>query len=171
MDQDILGRAATAAVDSAFRYLAWRLALEGGADRQPQRRTPTWHLLRELLREKEDNAVERLFRVLELRYPDERFRRLLLTIRTGDRRSRATGRELIENLLTGPARGLTLALVDELPDRERLSRLAEGRPPRERTYRTLLATIRAEEKGGTLEALAAHHAGELTSPLRETGRA
>jgi AAA family ATP:ADP antiporter len=162
-DEDILGRAATAAVDSAYRYLAWRLGLEAGAERRPARRTATWELLCELLREKEDNAVERLFRVLELRYPRERFRHLLATVRSGDRRARAAGRELIENLLTGPARGLTLALVDELPDAERLSTLAEGHAAGQGTYRRLLATIQGEEVAGTLGALAAHHAGEVTA--------
>jgi AAA family ATP:ADP antiporter len=169
LDEDILGRAATAAVDSAYRYLEWRLELEAGADRRGARRTATWHLLDQLLREKEDNAVERLFRVLELRYPGERFRRLLATVRAGDRRSRAAGRELIENLLTEPARGLTLALVDELADSERLARLTAGHPPRAHTYRTLLETIQAQERGGTLAALAAHHAAEVipTQPEAE----
>jgi ATP:ADP antiporter, AAA family len=164
LDEDILGRAATAAVDSAYRYLSWRLALESGAVRQPARRTATWDLLRELLGEKEDNAVERLFAVLELRYARESFRRLLRTVRTGDRRARAAGRELIENLLTEPARALTLALVDELSDTDRLSRLAAGPAAPALTYRKLLASIRSEETGGTLAALAAHHAAELAVP-------
>jgi hypothetical protein len=119
--------------------------------------------LRALLREKEDNAVERLFRVLALRYPRDDFRRLLRSLRTGGRQIRAAGRELIENLLTGPAHTLTLALVDEVSDRERLAALAGVAPPRASTYRDLLAQIRAEEQGGTLAALASHHTAELRS--------
>ena len=163
LDEDILGRAAVSAVESAYRYLTWRLFLDQGAERVAGRRTPTWELLRALLREKEDNAVERLFRVLALRYPRDDFRRLLRSLRTGGRRTRAAGRELIENLLTGPAHTLTLALVDEVSDRERLAALAGGAPPHPTTYRDLLAQIRAEERGGTLAALAEHHAAELRS--------
>jgi HEAT repeat protein len=163
LDEDILGRAAGSAVESAYRYLTWRLLLEEGAERLAGRRTPTWELLRALLREKEDNAVERLFRVLALRYPRDDFRRLLRSLRTGGRQIRAAGRELIENLLTGPAHTLTLALVDEVSDRERLAALAGGAPPRASTYRDLLAQIRAEEQGGTLAALASHHTAELRS--------
>jgi hypothetical protein len=163
LDRDILGRAAVAAVESAHRYLTWRLLLDDGAERVTGRRTATWRLLRELLREKEDNAVERLFRVLALRYPGNDFRRLLRTVRAGGRRERAAGRELIENLLTGPALILTLALIDDVGDRERLAAMADGAPPRAPAYWDLLAQIRCEEQGGTLAALAAHHIDELTS--------
>jgi len=169
LDEDILGRAAVAAVQSAYRYLAWRLFLDDGAARWEARRTPTWELLRDLLREKEDNAIERLFRVLALRYPRDDFRRLLRTLRTGGRRARDAGRELIDNLLSGPAHTLTLALVDEVGDRHRLAAIAGGTPPRAPSYRELLAEIRAEEQGGTLAALAAHHTGELEAAAPEIG--
>src|SRR5205814_2133033 len=83
------------------------------------------------------------------------FRGLLRTVRTGDRRTRAAARELIENLLTGPARELTLALVDELSDADRQARLGAGTSPAQPTYRKLLAGICADEAGGTLAAPAA----------------
>ena len=162
LDEDILGRAALAAVRSAHRYLAWRLFLEDGARRVAARGTSTRALLCDLLAEKEENAVERLFLVLALRYPREDFRRLLRELRSGACRARAAGRELVENLLRGPARALTLALVDEADDRTRLLVLAGGQPPRAPTDRRLLAAIREEEEGGMLGALAAHHAEELS---------
>jgi hypothetical protein len=163
LDPDILGRAAVSAVESAYRYLTWRLFLDDGGERVTGRRTATWRLLRELLREKEDNAVERLFLVLALRYPRDDFRRLLPTLRGGGRRERAAGRELMENLLTGPALILTLALIDDVGDRERLAAMAGGAPPRAPAYRDLVAQIRGAEQGGTLAALATHHIDELTS--------
>jgi len=165
LDEDILGRAAVAAVRSAYRYLAWRVFLDDGGRRFPRRQTPTRDLLRDLLAEKEENAVERLFRVLALRYPGEDFRRLLRELRTGERRTRAAVRELIENLLSGPARVLTLALIDEKDDRRRLLALAAGRPPRAPTYRRLLAIIVEEEEGTMLGALAARHAGEMEAAV------
>jgi len=161
LDEDILGRAALAAVRSAYRYLAWRVFLDDGARRLPARETATRKLLHDLLAEKEENAVERLFRVLALRYPGEDFRRLLREVRTGRCRTRAAGRELIENLLSGPARALTLALIDEKDDRSRLLALAAGRAPRAPTYRRLLAIIVQEEGDGMLGALAARHASEM----------
>jgi AAA family ATP:ADP antiporter len=161
LDEDILGRAAVAAVDSAYRYLFWRLSLEDGAGRRPRRRTATWELLCDLLREKEENAIERLFRVLTLRYPQDDFRRLLRALRAGGTRTRAAGRELIDNLLSGPAHTLTLALIDDASDRRRLAALMQGAPPIASTYQQLLEVIRVEEEGGTLASLAAHHAAEL----------
>ena len=166
LDEDILGRAATAEVRSARRYLAWRLFLEDGAARLPARRTPTWERLRACLAEMEENAVERLFLVLTLRYPREDFRGLLLALHANERRTRSAGRELIENLLGGPARALTLALVDDAGDRERLAALAHGRPPQALRYCELVAAIRTEEAGGTLAQLAAWHAAELGAPAR-----
>jgi ATP:ADP antiporter, AAA family len=171
IDEDILGRAAVAAAESAYRYLAWRIFIQDGADRVPERRTPTWLLLRDLLDDKEQNAVERLFRVLTLRYPREDFRKLLRALRLGSRRMRANSRELIENLLTGPAQALTLALIDDIGDRDRLSAMTRANPsgghksaaPRASTYRDLLTTIRLEEQGGTLAALAGHHLLELAA--------
>jgi AAA family ATP:ADP antiporter len=162
LDEDILGRAALAAVRSAHRYLAWRLFLEDGARRVAERGTATRALLCDLLAEKEENAVERLFLVLALRYPREDFRRLLRELRSGACRARAAGRELVENLLKGPARALTLALVDEADDRTRLLALAGGQPLRAPTDRRVLAAIRQEEAGGMLAALAARHADELS---------
>lgn len=161
IDEDILGRAAAEAVRSAYRYLAWRVFLEAGAARLPGRRTPTWALLRDLLAKKEEIAVQHLFQVLSLRYPRDDFRRLLCTMRTGGRRTRAAARELLENLLSGPARVLTLALVVDAGDRERLAAMARDPPPPPPRYRALLAAIRAEDAGGTLSALAARHVAEL----------
>jgi hypothetical protein len=164
LDEDILGRAALGAVNSAYRYLSWRHFLEEGAARRPERRTATWELLRDLLREKEDNAVERLFSVLSLRYPHEDFPGLLRALRFGGARTRAAGSELIENLLVGPARGLTLALIGEASDQKRLdamSALISGGAPPDLNYRDLLEAMRLEESGATLAALAAHHLAEL----------
>ncbi|MEO5768291.1 MAG: HEAT repeat domain-containing protein [Polyangia bacterium] len=179
LDPDILARAAAAATDSAYRYLGWRVCLEDGASRDSRRRTPTWALLRELLGEKEQNAIERLFRVLTLRYPREDFGRMLRAVRGGGHRTRAAGRELIENLLTGPAQVLTLALIDEMGDRQRFAALTAGQraagargwgPPRGPAYGALLTAIGLAEEGGTLAALATHHTQELSALSLRRGR-
>ena len=96
---------------------------------------------------------------------------MLRAFRAGGRRTRATGRELIANLLTGPAQVLTLALIDDVADRPRFMALAAGHPalrdPSKRpatapSYGQLLAAISVAEEGGTLAALATFHADELS---------
>jgi ATP/ADP translocase len=160
LDHRLLDRAAVAAGESAGRYLAWRLALEEGAEHDPARDTATSAMLRVALHEQEETAVELLFHVLALRDPQEDFRRLLLALRAGPRRTRAAARELVGNLLTGAARATTLALMQP-GDRARLTAL--GRPPEQLEYRALLAALATE--GGSIARLAVHHADELGGPV------
>jgi AAA family ATP:ADP antiporter len=172
LDEDILGRVAVAAVKSAHRYLAWRLFLEDGAARHPARRTTAWRMLHEHLRAQEQTSIDWLFRVLALRYPGDDFPEVLRTLRAGGRRMRAIGRELIDNVLAGPAHRLTLALIADASDRERLAGMTGVQPSRAPTYRRLLEMMQIEEAGGELAALAARHAAELrvaVAPLRAGG--
>jgi hypothetical protein len=164
IDPDTLDRAAVSAGATAHRYLAWRLALEEAVETEPGRDTALSGMLRVALREQEETAIELLFHVLALRHPEEDFRRLLQALRAGPRRTRAAARELVGNLLAGPARATTLALM-ERSDRARLTALGGAAQLTELS--SLLDAIAIE--GGSIGELARRHARELAwepSPRR-----
>lgn len=120
-----------------FRLLALVVALE----REP-RTGDAAELLRGLLRDKLDQALERVFLVLQAAHPREDIRGLEHAIRGGDRVALAHAVEFFDNLTrsapyqrpeaAGLRELLTLA-IDDLPASERLARAGEDvvDPPRD----------------------------------------
>jgi hypothetical protein len=113
-----------------------------------------------LLRDKEAHRIERIFRLLQLRFRGEDVRSIHRGLGNTDRRVRAASRELLENLLEEPLRGTLMALVDDLPPEERLARIPGHQQPRHDDYQAHLAQMAAVEST-SLRSLAAFHAGEL----------
>lgn len=160
LDHGILKDAISATVRRAYRYLARRVALEQGADAEPARRTAGHRLLVGVLNDKIKNAVDRLFRLLALRYPSEDFVQFYRGILHGGRDERASAMELIQNLLDPPLRGAVMGLVDDISDERRLE---EAGPYRERIpteYEALLAHI-IESTSEAVRDVAVYHIGEL----------
>jgi AAA family ATP:ADP antiporter len=171
IDREKLYVAGRQTIRAALRYLDWRVSLEQAAREDPSRATPAQQLMVALLRDKEGHAVERVFRLLGLSYPGEDFERIFRGLKSATAKARASGRELIENLLPSPVRELTLALTDDAPDSERLARVSEYYTRDALPYQPLLALIR-ERGGDTLAALVAYHVGELGfEAVREAPRA
>jgi hypothetical protein len=98
-----------------------------------------------LLSDKEAHRIERLFRLLQLRFRGEDVRSIHGGLSNADRRVRAASRELLENLLEEPLRGILMALVDDLPPEERLARIPGHQEPRPDGYQDLLAQMAAVE--------------------------
>jgi hypothetical protein len=151
-------------ISAVARAIAFRLAHARLLEATPAHRTTVAELLQKLLRDKETEGIDRLFLVLGLLHPAERFARIQRGLSSANVKARASGRELIENVLTPPLRDRVLALVDDVSDRERLSRLGTERT--EDSYRALLAAM--IEQGGELGVLASYHATELG--FRDSGR-
>jgi ATP:ADP antiporter, AAA family len=160
LDLELLGRATRATAEGAFRALYWRSVLEAGAQERPARRTPGFELLVQLLRDKEAQAIERLLRLLALQYRGEDFRDIHRGLRSRDARARASGHELLENLLRPQLRAPILALVGDAPDAARLAGAGELHPARVLGYEAALERV-LEEGGEALRCIAAHHVGEL----------
>jgi hypothetical protein len=160
LDLELLERATRGTAEGAFRALYWRSVLEGGAQQLPARRTPGFELLVQLLRDKEAQAIERLLRLLALQYRGEDFRDIHRGLRSRDARARASGHELLENLLRPPLRAPILALVGDEPDAARLAGAGELHPPRVLGYEAALERV-LEDGGEALRCIAAHHVGEL----------
>jgi hypothetical protein len=159
-DPVLLTRGASATAAGVFRLLHWRSVLEHGAEARPERATPGHELLVQLLRDKEEQAVERLFRLLALRHRGEDFKGIYRGLRAADARARGSSRELLENLVEPPLRGPVLAIVDETLGEARLGGAGDLYAPAALRYEDVLDLI-LEGGGESLRCVAAHHVGEL----------
>jgi AAA family ATP:ADP antiporter len=161
LDRAVLDEALSRTLEAAFRLISWRLVLREGEAADPRRATPGHELLMTLLLDKEHHAVERIFRLMGLRYRREDFRQIYRGLHNSNPRVRASSRELLENLLEPPLRDAVLALVDEeAPVRERLAAGAPYHSPAPIAYEALLTAL-LEQRGESLRCIAAYHVGEL----------
>lgn len=155
---------ATSTIAAVARALAFRLA-HAKLLRSEDAKTallPGAELVQRLLRDKEIEGVDRLFLVLSLLYPLERFPRIQRGLESADAKARASARELLENVIEPPLRDLVLALTDDVTDDVRLARLAKVKGDVEREETTYTSLLRAMVRHGSeLGALALFHAGEL----------
>ncbi len=169
LDRDLLSHATGDTIQAIFRHLDWRRNLEALAKEDPIRLTTAQEILSLLLKDVEVNATERLFRLHGLQIPGEDFERIYRGLKNKSAKTRASSRELIENLLASPFRELTLAAVDDAPDDIRLARAASVVPPRATpSYGALLSEIHVRGDA-TLRSLVAYHASELGIVLTRTG--
>jgi AAA family ATP:ADP antiporter len=159
-DPALLRSATDATMAGVFRLLHWRSVLEEGAKGRPGRSTPGHDLLIQLLRDKEEQAIERLLRLLALQHRDEDFKRIHRGLRSSDARARASSRELLENVLEPARRDPVLAVVDDGGDAARLARAGAVYVAEPLGYEDVLALI-LEAGGESLRCVAAHHVGEL----------
>jgi hypothetical protein len=160
LDGELLARATRATAEGVFRVLHWRGVLEGGARRQPSRKTAGHDLLVQLLKDKEGQAIERLLRLLALQHRGEDFRDIYRGLRSQDARQRSSSRELLENLLRPPLKNPILAIVSEQQDAARLAGAGELYAARALGYQAVLEQI-LDEGGESLRCIAVHHIGEL----------
>jgi ATP/ADP translocase len=159
-DDAILRDATDHTIENATELLYWRINLVRGAAEEPARATPGHSLIVVLLRDKERHAVERLFRLLGLKFRREDLRSIHRGLGNANPKVRANSRELLENLLAQPLRHSVLGLVDDVDDEPRLASLRPdlARVPIE--YDALLALM-SRNRRETLRALADYHAREL----------
>jgi AAA family ATP:ADP antiporter len=118
LDEAAVRAHAAATLARALQVLSWRVAV---AEAGPQ------PLLEALLAEKERYALERLFRIAAVLRPDADLDLLHDALRSADRRRRDAALELLGAALDAGVRDRVLALVDDLPDAQRLKR-AGGAP-------------------------------------------
>jgi hypothetical protein len=147
-------------VASLFQRLHWQILLEEGAAEQPERRTPGHTLLLQLLRDKETLAIERLFRILGLRFRGERWADVYVAIESDDEVARSNGRELLESVLPHGLGRAVVALTSGEPPRTRLEAGAESYEVVEMTYEQLIQRM-VTSPGETLKLVATYHAAEL----------
>jgi AAA family ATP:ADP antiporter len=159
LDDGLLREVVIRTTAAAIEALRFRVGLVEGARRVAARATPAHQLLVSLLHDKERHRIERLFRVLQLRFRKEDLRAVHRGLGNSDRRIRAASHELLLNLLEAPLRDRVMALVDDLPDPERLARVP-GKLDFEDDYRSLVISM-VESGSPSIRSLAALHAREL----------
>jgi len=159
-DPAVLRRAVDRTIEAIFRLVHWHSVLEEGARADPRRARPGHELLVQLLRDKEGQARERLFRLLAILDRGEDFKGIFLGLRSTDARARANSRELLENVLEPPRRAAVLAIVDEADDDARLAGAAGFYPIHPLGYEELLGLM-LERGGESLRCIVAYHVGEL----------
>jgi AAA family ATP:ADP antiporter len=160
LDPALLALAIERTVAGTFQLLAWRVALLRGLAEDAARGTAGSELLAAILLDRQGKAIERIFRLLGLAHPDEDFKRMYLGLQIKDPAMRSSSRELLEHTLDQPLRGAVLALIDDLPDEERLADALPLPAPALLPYEALLGALLGSG-GETLQCLAAYHVGEL----------
>jgi hypothetical protein len=122
VDREALLRAAAAGLSRAVTMLLYAVAYERfvAAQGAPRARDP----LAALLREKEHRALERVFRILHILEPGERFRSMFQGLASSDPHVQASSRELLEHVVADAAlRAGILAMTEPLPAVQRLGRV------------------------------------------------
>ncbi len=147
-------------VTRMYLLMSWRIALEQGRLDEPRRATPAQRLLTELLQDKEKNGIERLFRLLGLRYSDEDIATIYRGLSSRDATVVASSRELLESRLESPLKEAVLGLIDDASDSERLEQAGPFHDPEDLDYQAVLAEL-LSLSGESLRSLAVYHVAEL----------
>ncbi len=158
LDKARLDRILTASLRRTVQVLQWRVTCEEGGPPEAS----AGELLCSTLRQKERNAIERLFRLLNLTHRNEDLALVWRGLKSDDRRARAASRELLENSLRSDVREAVLALVDDAEPRQRLqaSRQALGMSRQRTTYEQCL-TAMLQDHDDVVRSIAARHIAEL----------
>jgi ATP/ADP translocase len=121
--------------------------------------TPASRLLRELLVEKRQLAIERVFRALGILHPRGSLRSVHDAITSADEARRAAAREILDDLVPIELRAPLLAVIADLPPALRRARLGSLAPGPFANHEAVLAALLAE-RSESLRCVAAHHVAE-----------
>ncbi len=162
LDRRLLRDMSRTTLHRAIQMLDWRIAAAAAQTARPELATRGGELLVAVLREKEQNAIERLFRILGLLHPEEDFELLYKSAVRADARQRAQSRELLANVVESSIRGGLVALLDEGSDAERLAAAenATGYSPSTPRYEDGLIAM-LEDSSEAVQSVAAYHIAEL----------
>jgi len=108
--QDSLGQA----VSAGFRLMGWRRVLTDACRLEPRLATELSDVLIALLRDKQEHALERVFRMLNLQSCGEEFQRVYRGLHSPSSLTREGSRELLHHMVPPPLRRTLMTLVDDL---------------------------------------------------------
>lgn len=160
LDRAALELAVDRTVSRAYRYLNDQINLERGRAEVPERATAGHRLLVDMLQDKRDHVVERAFRVLALARPEGDFISIYRSVTSDRPLLRASGVELLENLLKNPLRSALVGLVDDRPDRERPAAGSAYQEPLTLDYDAQLERM-LYSSSETIRDVTVFHIGEL----------
>jgi len=160
LDISVLERSLHQTLSAGFRFMRWRRALEAGAREGPRRKSETHQVLVLLLRDKQDHALERTFRLLNLYTGNDEFRGIFRGLHSPRKEPRASSRELLEHLLLSSLKRPLLTLVDDLLEPPDLFLTDEGPAANHAPYEVVLGEL-LESGVESLSSLAAAQIGAL----------
>jgi hypothetical protein len=166
LDVGLLQAALGYAVSTGARLMEWRERLSQSTKLDPSLDTELHEALTELLRDKQDRALERALRLLDLQSGGEELLRVYRGLRSPRPETRASSRELLRRGIISPLRRPLIALVDDLYGEEDAATgpaAAIQRTPAPEPSAVYAQTL-SEIAGGGMESassLAAAHAVEL----------
>lgn len=177
LEPGALNDATRSALRRAYEIVALRHALRQRPRGGEKLRMPAYELLLTMLDDRLQLALQHVLRLLDLMSPGDDLRRVRRAIGSSDPAVRASSLELVANVVPPAFRDSLLALLDDLPDTERLERgKVDARDARGRDwdYRTALTHL-LDEGDDTVQSLAVCHVGEahlddLRPRLDELGR-
>lgn len=123
-DTDFLDEQIEASLRRVILMLDCRVSAVAIRDRRRRFQGPAIDLLIDTMQGKERNAMERFFRFLAIRFPEQGIHEIYKGLNSEDSRVRAGSRELLESILPASYRFAAIALVDELPEQDKLVRTA-----------------------------------------------
>jgi ATP:ADP antiporter, AAA family len=142
-------------IADAARYAALRDRL----DEEPEPLSVTAGLIRELLGEKSNRAIEHAFRALGILHPREDLRSIHAALTGADDTRRSAACEIIDSLLPADRRSILYAVVEDLSADERRTRLGALAPGPFETYEELLGALLADSSQ-SLKCVVAYEVGE-----------
>jgi hypothetical protein len=160
-------------LEEAVTVLAWRLGVGQVIAHQERAMTPAAELLTALLEDKEQGAIQQVFRMLHILEPTQEFRIIYDGLRSEDAKTKASSRELLSHVVPEALRKGILAMVDQRSPRKRLAAaLGFFDPPgRARLAEALTAAKNAEGNRGALAELGLAYADTLRNMLSDSSDA
>jgi ATP:ADP antiporter, AAA family len=129
VDRTMLLDEARTALEHSVTLLVWQVATLRVDRERPELRSPVSEMLSALLADKEEAALERVFRLLKVIDPSEEFEVLLAGLRSKDARLRENGRELLVHVVPEPLRSGVLAVMGDGSPEARLVEAARFHDP------------------------------------------
>jgi hypothetical protein len=130
IDAGVLDAYVQRSIADAARYAVLRDRL----DAEPRPLTAGGELIRELLGEKRQWAIEHAFRALGILHPRQDLRSVYDAITGDDEGRRSAAREIVESMLPLERRMLLFSVLDELPPDERGARSRRTSPCSPRSW-------------------------------------
>ncbi len=158
-----LQREAEESLQRAITILSYRVALQRAWAIVGQPASTVAELLLPLLAEKEEAALERIFRILRIINPGERFDAIFDGLRSNNRELRAGSLEMLTHIVEGDLRDGIVAVTSFGDDDERLEKAVDHFEPPLSQRALGLST----ENGTELDPKAREYARDLLDRLRQ----
>lgn len=167
LNKEILVEACNRTLSGVFRLLNWRIHIMQATADAPSRKTPVQDVIVSTLKHKENEAIERLFRLLGLLYPEEDFQKIYAGIQSDNASLKSSSLELLEAIIENPLRDGFVGYLDAVSSSEKLSFSGIFYTPSQMDYSSVLSEL-LNTGGLALRSLTAYHIGELgMSELQE----